>query len=53
MDADTIFGIVLLFFAAIVDYLAFRPESKKSTEIMQELKSITALLEKLNDKSSK
>ena len=53
MNAEIIIGILVLCFAAVVVYLAFRLESKKSSEIMQELKSIIELLEKLNNKASK
>ena len=53
MNAEIIIGILALCFAAVVVYLAFRLESKKSSEIMQELKSIRELLEKLNNKASK
>ena len=53
VNAEIIVGIAALCFAAVVVYLAFRLESKKSSEIMQELKSIRELLEKLNKKSSK
>ena len=53
MNAEIIIGILVLCFAAVAVYLAFRLESKKSSEIMQELKSIRELLEKLNNKASK
>jgi Na+/melibiose symporter-like transporter len=53
MNAEIIIGILVLCFATVVVYLAFRLESKKSSEIMQELKSIRELLEKLNNKASK
>tara|TARA_X000000950_G_C13722370_1_gene580808 strand:+ start:597 stop:758 length:162 start_codon:yes stop_codon:yes gene_type:complete len=53
MSAEFLIGILALCFSAVVVYLAFRLESKKSSAIMKELKSIRELLEKLNNKTFK
>ena len=51
MNAEIIVVIAALCFAVVVVCLVFRLERTKRSEIMQELKSIRDLLEKLNNKS--
>ena len=51
--SELLLGLIALCFAAVVVYLAFKLEGKKSSDLMKELKSIRELLEEINNKIKK
>ena len=52
-NLELLLGAIWICFAIVVVYFAFKSESKKSSELMKELKSIKEILEKINNKISK
>ena len=50
-NVEIILGITGLSFASIVVYFAFKLENKNNNKLMQEIRAIRELLEKLNNKT--
>ena len=50
-NVEIILGITGLSFASIIVYFAFKLENKNNNKLMQEIRAIRELLEKLNNKT--